>query len=164
MAALEAGAPPDFAFGFWLLDYVPEWAHDDRLADLSPAIGSFSNLFDPDTLDYATRLNAATGERALYGLPIGRSTTLVLWKSLLEDAGFTLDDIPNEWDAFWSFWCDQVPPAVRRATGRDDIWGVGLPHVGHRGHRYSIPAILGGVRGGLRDPRRRVGDRGLHRD
>ena len=27
---------------------------------------------------------------------------------------------------FWSFWCDQVQPAVRRATGRDDIWGVGL--------------------------------------
>ena len=28
--------------------------------------------------------------------------------------------------AFWSFWCDQVQPAVRQATGRDDIWGVGL--------------------------------------
>jgi multiple sugar transport system substrate-binding protein len=28
--------------------------------------------------------------------------------------------------AFWSFWCDQVQPAARRATGRDDIWGVGL--------------------------------------
>ena len=49
-----------------------------------------------------------------------------VWKSLLEQAGFTLDDIPKEWGAFWSFWCDQVQPAVRRATGRDDIWGVGL--------------------------------------
>ena len=29
--------------------------------------------------------------------------------------------------AFWSFWCDQVQPAVRKALGRDDIWGVGLP-------------------------------------
>ena len=29
--------------------------------------------------------------------------------------------------AFWSFWCDQVQLAVRRATGRDDIWSVGLP-------------------------------------
>ena len=26
----------------------------------------------------------------------------------------------------WAFWCDQVQPAVRRAAGRDDIWGVGL--------------------------------------
>jgi multiple sugar transport system substrate-binding protein len=128
LAALEAGEPPDFAFGFFLLDHFTDWAHDDRLVDLSPAVASFSNLLDPDTLDYATRLNAATGERALYGLPMGRATLHVhVWKSLLEDAGFTLDDIPNEWDAFWSFWCDQVQPAVRRATGRDDIWGVGFP-------------------------------------
>ena len=50
-----------------------------------------------------------------------------VWRSLLEQAGFTLADIPKEWEAFWSFWCDQVQPAVRKATGRDDIYGVGLP-------------------------------------
>jgi multiple sugar transport system substrate-binding protein len=48
------------------------------------------------------------------------------WKSLLEQAGFTLEDIPREWEAFWSFWCDQVQSAVRRATARADIWGIGL--------------------------------------
>jgi multiple sugar transport system substrate-binding protein len=31
-----------------------------------------------------------------------------------------------EWDAFWSFWCDQVQPAVRKALGREDIWGTGV--------------------------------------
>ena len=50
-----------------------------------------------------------------------------VWKSLLERAGFTLADIPKEWDAFWAFWCDQVQPAVRKALGRDDVWGIGLP-------------------------------------
>ena len=59
--------------------------------------------------------------------PWGRSSNHVhVWKSLLEQAGFALDDIPKEWDAFWSFWCDEVQPAVRQVTGRDDIWGVGL--------------------------------------
>ena len=48
------------------------------------------------------------------------------WKSLLERAGFTLADIPKEWEAFWAFWCDQVQPAVRKALGRDDVWGTGL--------------------------------------
>ena len=57
------------------------------------------------------------------GVPIH----LHVWNSLLERAGFTLADIPKEWEAFWSFWCDQVQPAVRKALGRDDIWGVGLP-------------------------------------
>ena len=72
-------------------------------------------------------LNQKTGQRALYALPIGRITNHVhVWKSLLEQAGFTLADIPKEWNAFWSFWCDQVQPAVRKALGRDDIWGVGL--------------------------------------
>jgi ABC-type glycerol-3-phosphate transport system substrate-binding protein len=62
---------------------------------------------------------------------MGRTTNHVhVWKSLLEQAGFALTDIPREWEAFWSFWCDQVQPAVRQATGRDDIWGLGLPMSG----------------------------------
>jgi multiple sugar transport system substrate-binding protein len=126
-AALEAGQPPDFAFGIFIGNYIGQWAFEDRLVNLSDAVGHFSDLFDPDALSAATRLNGSTGQRALYALPMGRTTNHVhAWKSLLEQAGFTLQDIPKEWDAFWSFWCNQVQPAVRRATGRDDIWGVGL--------------------------------------
>jgi multiple sugar transport system substrate-binding protein len=128
VAALEAGQPPDLAFSLWLPEYVAPWAFEDRLVDLSDAVGHFSDLFDPDALNQAVLLNAQTGQKALYGLPIGRETThLHVWKSLLERAGFTLADIPKEWDAFWSFWCDEVQPAVRRAMGRDDIWAVGMP-------------------------------------
>jgi multiple sugar transport system substrate-binding protein len=73
-------------------------------------------------------LNGVTGRRGLYALPMAQSSNHVhVWLSLLERAGFTLADIPNDWKAFWSFWCDQVQPAVRKALRRDDIWGVGLP-------------------------------------
>src|SRR5688500_17699380 len=73
------------------------------------------------------RFNRPTGQRALYALPMGRSTNLLhVWKSLLEQARFTVDGIPKTWDAFWSGWCDDVQPAVHRATGREDVWGVGL--------------------------------------
>ena len=58
-----------------------------------------------------------------------------VWKSLLEQAGFTLDDIPKEWDAFWSFWCDEVQPAVRRATGPRRHLGRRPADVG-RGRRH----------------------------
>ena len=58
---------------------------------------------------------------------MGRGTNHVhAWTSLLERAGLTLADIPKDWGPFWSFWCDKVQPAVRKATGRDDIYGVGL--------------------------------------
>jgi len=127
-AALEAGAPPDFAFGYNLPEHVAPWAFRDRLVDLADAIGPFANLFDPEVLDQVRLLNGAAGQKALYGLPIGRSSNHVhVWKSLLKQAGFTLEDIPKEWDAFWGFWCDEAQPAVRRALGRDDIWGIGLP-------------------------------------
>jgi multiple sugar transport system substrate-binding protein len=126
-AALAAGQPPDFAFGTRIASYVSEWASADRLVDLTDTVGHFSDLFDPDALAWWTLLNQKTGQRALYALPWGRETNHIhVWKSLLEQAGFTLDDIPKDWEAFWSFWCDQVQPAVRRAIGRDDIWGVGL--------------------------------------
>jgi multiple sugar transport system substrate-binding protein len=126
-AALKAGQPPDFAFGYFLDYHIGPWAFDDRLVDLSDAIGHFADMFDPDVLSWEMWLNASTGQRALYGLPMGRTTYHIhVWKSLLEQAGLTLEDIPKEWDAFWAFWCDEVQPAVRNALGRDDIWGVGL--------------------------------------
>jgi ABC-type glycerol-3-phosphate transport system substrate-binding protein len=103
-AALAAGRPPDFAFGFWASDHIAEWALDDRLVDLTDTVEPFSDLFDPDQLNEAVLLNATTGQKALYGLPIGQITHLThVWKSLLEQAGFTLKDIPREWASYWSF-------------------------------------------------------------
>jgi multiple sugar transport system substrate-binding protein len=97
------------------------------LADLEGSLGGLLGLFDADAVDVSRMLNGSTGKRGLYALPMGRTSNHVhVWRSLLEGASFTLNDIPKEWDAFWSFWCDQVQPAVRRTLGRDDIWGVAL--------------------------------------
>lgn len=124
-AAVAAGQPPDFLFGdvvWW-----EQWANEDYLVDLEDALGPVLDLFDPDTIKAATLLNGKVGRRGLYGLPMGRrSNHIHVWNDLLERAGLTRDDIPAAWDAFWSFWCDEVQPAVREALGRDDIWGVGL--------------------------------------
>jgi multiple sugar transport system substrate-binding protein len=130
-AALAAGQPPDFTFGLRNSDFIPGWANDDRLVDLTGTVGHFSDLFDPLAVWWWELVNEKTGQTGLYALPMGRQTNHVhVWKSLLEQAGLTLADVPRQWDAFWAFWCDQVQPAVRRATGRDDIWGVGLSKSG----------------------------------
>jgi multiple sugar transport system substrate-binding protein len=124
--ALQAGKTPDLAFGRWLNLRAPQWAFEGRLAELTATMAPFRSLFDADSLDRWTMTNARTGGRALYGLPTGRIGNYAhVWKSLLEQAGFTLADIPKEWEGFWSFWCDQVQPAVRKVLGRDDVWGVG---------------------------------------
>ena len=63
--ALEAGQPPDFAFGTGYTQYyISKWAFDDRLADLTDTVGHFSDLFDPDALAWYTLLNQKSGHRA----------------------------------------------------------------------------------------------------
>ena len=126
LAALEADRPPDLAFALRLRHCFVQWASDDRLVDLTDPVGSFSNLFDPDILARGRVRHPETGRTALYGLPVGRSTNyLHLWQSLLEEAGFALGDIPKEWHAFWSFWCDQG------AAGRTPDHGA-RRHLGYR--------------------------------
>src|SRR4051794_22249624 len=128
-AAVEAGHPPDFVYGT-LIAYIhfPHWAHDGRLADLTDTLGPLAVQFDRDALDQATLLDVTTGRRGLYTLPMGRVTNHVhVWKSLLERAGLTLADLPKQWEPFWAFWCDKVQPAVRKATGRDDLYGIAVP-------------------------------------
>ena len=51
------------------------WAYEGRLVDLSDAIGHFSDLFDRDALGRATLLDATTGRRGLYLLPMGSRPT-----------------------------------------------------------------------------------------
>jgi multiple sugar transport system substrate-binding protein len=128
-AAAEAGHPPDLVYGIDItgISYT-RWAHEGRLADLADAFGPLAAQLDKEALDYATMLNGTTGRHGLYALPMGLITThLHIWKSLLGQVGFTLADVPTEWEPFWSFWCDEVQPAVRKATGRNDVYAVGLP-------------------------------------
>ena len=112
---------------------------------------------DPDRARLGAKLldEQPPGRRALYALPIGRRATMSMsGASLLEQAGFTLDDVPRQWDAFWSFWCDQVQPAVRRATearrrhGASALAMSGEPRPTRQAWRSSSSL---GLRRGLRD-------------
>ena len=108
--------------------YLPDWARNDVLAELSDVIGPIEDQFYSGVLDNVRLPNERTGEVGYYAVPIGQFGHYVhVWKSLLDQAGISVNDIPQEWDAFWTFWCDAVQPAVREATGRQDIWGIGLP-------------------------------------
>src|SRR3954453_9126914 len=127
-SAVDAGEPPDFEFGTTTYGLVPRGAREGRLVELSAALGPLTEAIDKDALASATLPGGADGREGLYGMPLVRYTNHVhVWRSLLEQAGFTPADIPKEWGPFWAFWGDMVQPAVRKATGRDDIFGIGLP-------------------------------------
>src|SRR5690242_7507015 len=97
--AVDAGELPDFEFGSTADRLVPRWAHEARLVELSAALGPLTTLIDRDALAWATLPDGRTGREGLYGMPMVRFTHHVhVWKSLLEQAGFTLTDIPKEWE------------------------------------------------------------------
>jgi multiple sugar transport system substrate-binding protein len=110
LAAVSAGQLPDFLFGSNTDYYYGQWAEEGRLVDLSDVIGPFASLFDPDALRYATLLDLHY-PRLAQSPRAGR-----LYLSRRSQAVGCL----------LVLWCDRVQPAVRQATGRDDIWGVGL--------------------------------------
>src|SRR5690349_14395736 len=84
--AVATGRPPDFMFGLQQIQGQPDrWAAEDRLVDLTDAVGDLASLFDPDLLDLGTATGGRTGSRGLYALPMARITDHVhVWLSLLE--------------------------------------------------------------------------------
>jgi multiple sugar transport system substrate-binding protein len=128
LAALKAGDAPDVFLSFGASALFPQWALDDVLADLSDVIEPIEGQFYPGALNGVRLPNGRTGKAAYYAVPIAQTGHYVhVWKSLLDQAGIKVEDIPQNWDAFWAFWCDTVQPAVRKATGRQDFYGIGLP-------------------------------------
>jgi multiple sugar transport system substrate-binding protein len=127
LAALAAGQPPDVVFAYSYGGHESRWAAEGLLMDLSEVVRPNESRYAPTVLDWVRHLNERTGERGYYGLPIAQvSWHIHVWKSLLDQAGIGLDQIPKEWNAFWEFWCDTVQSAVRRATGRANVFGLGL--------------------------------------
>ena len=126
-AALRTGSPPDLARGGPCCMRTDRWAAAGLLADLSDVVLPIRHRFFPGLLEYTFLPNLTTGEPTPYSVPLGQFGFYIhVWKSLLNEAGFRLDDIPTEWEPFWSFWCERVQPALRNALGRDNRWGIGL--------------------------------------
>jgi multiple sugar transport system substrate-binding protein len=128
LAALTAGSPPDLAFAFLFdLQHTSRWAHEGVLEDVSDVIEPMKDRF----FDYALEsvyLTDQNGDRAYYAFPTQQQTAHIhVWKSLLEDAGLSADEIPMTWHEYWDWFCDPAQPAVRQSTGNRQLYGVGQP-------------------------------------
>ena len=129
VAALDSGAPPDVAYAdVYDFQVTAKWAYDGKLEDLSSIIDPIRAKFEPSALATTFLLdNADGGKRAYYAFPIKQQTMHIqYWKDMLAEAGFKESDIPKDWKGYWSFWCDKVQPAYRKATGKR-AYGTGFP-------------------------------------
>jgi multiple sugar transport system substrate-binding protein len=120
VAALDAGNPPDVAYGdVFDFQVTAKWAYEGKLEDITTIIEPIQGKFEPRALSTTFLYNNADKKRAYYAYPIKQQTMHIqYWKDMLADAGFKASDIPTGWKDYWSFWCEKVQPAYRQKTGQ----------------------------------------------
>jgi multiple sugar transport system substrate-binding protein len=128
VAALDSGTPPDVAYSdTYDVQAGGKWAFEGKLEDLSDILTPIKSEFAPNTLETAYLMNGETKKKGYYGFPLKQQTMHVqIWSDMLEKAGFKVSDIPTTWKEYWSFWCDKVQPAYRKASG-SRAYGIGMP-------------------------------------
>lgn len=128
VAALDAGTVPDVAYSdSYDVQAQGKWAYEGKLEDLTDIMEPIKGRFVQNTLDASILYNDVAKKKAYYGFPLKQQSMHVqIWNDMLEKAGFKQSDIPTDWTGYWTFWCDKVQPAIRKATGQR-IYAVGQP-------------------------------------
>src|SRR5205814_5334796 len=128
VSALDAGTVPDVAFAdVYDFQVTGKWAFDGKLEDLTDVLTPMKANFLPNTVETTYLYNDKTKKKAYYAFPLKQQTMHIqYWIDMLDQAGFKESDIPKTWKEYWSFWCDKVQPASRKATGQR-TYGIGQP-------------------------------------
>ena len=128
VAALDAGTPPDVAYAdVYDFQVTGKWAYDGKLEDLSDILTPMKSTFLPNTIETTYLYDDKTKKRAYYAFPLKQQTMHIeYWIDMLNAAGFQESQIPTDWKGYWSFWCDKVQPAYRKASGTRN-YATGFP-------------------------------------
>ena len=128
VAALDSGTPPDVAYAdSYDVQVAGKWASEGKLEDLSDILTPMKSAFAPNTIETAFLYSEKAKKKSYYAFPLKQQTMHVqIWKDMLEQSGFKESDIPTTWKEYWSFWCDKVQPAYRKASGSRGF-GIGQP-------------------------------------
>ena len=104
VAALDAGNPPDVAYGdVYDFQVTAKWAYDGKLEDVTSIIDPMRAKFEPCTLATTFLYNDTTKSRAYYAYPIKQQTMHIqYWNDMLAEAGFKERDIPTDWKGYWT--------------------------------------------------------------
>ncbi|HEX2525677.1 MAG TPA: ABC transporter substrate-binding protein [Geminicoccus sp.] len=128
VAALDSGTPPDIAYSdTYDFQVGAKWAFENRLEDLTGVLEPMKDHFDENTLSTTYLYNDTTKERAYYSFPLKRQTMHIeYWIDMLKEAGFEESAVPEDWEGFWNFWCNDAQKGYRSATGQR-AFGIGQP-------------------------------------
>jgi multiple sugar transport system substrate-binding protein len=124
VSAVTSGVTPD-VFPNQPGEIVALHAWDDQLVDVTDVIETQKSLFTETTLLNHFCYNAVKKQRGFYGVPCTQAgLPNHVWRPLVEKAGFTMEDVPRKWDAFYDFFKDVQKKL--RAQGVRNVYGLGL--------------------------------------
>jgi multiple sugar transport system substrate-binding protein len=123
VSAITSGVVPDL-MEYADFSFLPLNAWDDKLVDVSDIVEPLKSQYIDTALRATYTYNNVTKKRAYYAVPMKCSAVpFNIWQSLIEKAGYKLNDIPNTWDAFLDFF---MPVQDKlRAQGMRNIYAYG---------------------------------------
>jgi multiple sugar transport system substrate-binding protein len=124
VSAVTSGVVPDL-FQNTPAEVIALHAWDDRLVDVSDVIETQKTQYTRTALLTVNCYNSVEKKRSFYGVPytVGCQTNHV-WRPLVEKAGYTMEDLPRTWDAFYDFF-KEVQKKLR-AQGMRHVYALGF--------------------------------------
>src|SRR5712664_1589811 len=124
VSAVTSGVVPDL-FQNTPAEIIALYAWDDKLIDVSDVIETQKSQYARTALLTVNCYNSVEKRRSFYGVPytVGALTNHI-WRPLIEKAGYTLEDIPKTWDAFYDFF-KEVQKKLR-AQGERKVYALGF--------------------------------------
>jgi len=124
VSAVTGGVVPDL-FQNSPTEISALYAWDDKLLDLTDVIETQKKEYTEAALASAFNYNSTTKKRSYYLVPYQTSALPNhVWRPLVEKAGFSMEDIPNTWDAYYDFF-KEVQKKLR-AKGERKVYGLGF--------------------------------------
>ena len=124
VSAITSGTVPDL-FQNSPTEISALYAWDDKLLDVSDVIETQKAEYTETALASAFNYNSATKKRGYYLVPYTTSALPNhIWRPLVEKAGFSMEDIPTTWDAYYDFF-KEVQKKLR-AKGDRKVYGLGF--------------------------------------
>src|ERR1700747_1476800 len=100
ISAVTSGAVPDL-FQNNPFEIVALFAWDDKLVDVSDVVATQKEEYTEAALLSAYCYNRVEKRRSYYGVPYTASVSANhIWRSLVQKAGYTIEDIPRNWDDY----------------------------------------------------------------
>jgi multiple sugar transport system substrate-binding protein len=124
VAAMQSGIVPD-VFPATPGEIIALHAWDHKLVDVTDVVETQKSQYLETALLNTYCYDNVTKKRSYYGVQFSNDTLPNhIWRPLVEQAGYTMEDLPRNWDAFYDFF-KEVQKKLR-AKGVRNVYGLGL--------------------------------------